>query len=307
MASKQPQQHENASAGHKLGQLVGDWFEEHFVLPLLTGVAKGLRLYLDCRFHKRSARGDKVLWSDEEGNSVDYDFVMELDGSDNVIGMPVAFLECFWRRGARHSKDKARDDSGKLAPMSQMHPTARFLGIIAAGDFTQPARQLVLSRGIDLFYVPKDKIIAAFASSGMKMDYSDRASEAEKQQLASMFEGQLNNKTKRKAAEALRASLGKAAVNTYQDRVRAALGATPQEIRFIARHDSSPRIFDCISKATNFLHNPDFDFTNPKEIYLYQITYSNGTEFERQVDSLDELRQLHEQTEKLAAHLASLS
>ena len=54
-------------------------------------------------------------------------------------------------------RTKARDDSGKLAPMSQVHPTARFLGIIAAGDFTQPARQLVLSRGIDLFYVPKEK------------------------------------------------------------------------------------------------------------------------------------------------------
>jgi len=145
----------NASAGHKLGQLVGDWFEEHFVLPLLTDVADGLHLYLDHRFRARPARGEKILWNDEEDNSVDYDFVMELDGSDEAIGVPVAFFECFWRRGSRHSKDKARDDSGKLAPMSFVHPTARFLGIVAAGDFTQPARQLVLSRGIDLFYIPK--------------------------------------------------------------------------------------------------------------------------------------------------------
>ena len=77
----------NASAGHKLGQLIGDWFEEYFVLPLLTNVAKGLRLYLDCRFQNRSARGEKILWADEEGNSVDYDFVMELEGSDAAMGV----------------------------------------------------------------------------------------------------------------------------------------------------------------------------------------------------------------------------
>lgn len=75
----------NASAGHKLGQLIGDWFEEHLVLPLLTSVAEGLRLYLDHRFRTRPARGEKILWNDDDGNSVDYDFVMELDGSDFAI------------------------------------------------------------------------------------------------------------------------------------------------------------------------------------------------------------------------------
>jgi len=296
----------NASAGHKLGQLIGDWFEEYFVLPLLTSVAKGLHLYLDCRFQNRPARGEKILWADEEGNLVDYDFVMELGGADRALGVPVAFFECFWRRGSRHSKDKARDDSGKLAPMSQVHPTARFLGIIAAGDFTQPARQLVLSRGIDLFYVPKDKVIAAFSAAKMQMDYPDRAPEDEKQRLATEFKKCLTSKAKCKVAGRLQALLGKPAVNTYLDRVRAALGATPQEIRFLARHDSAPRVFETIPEATLFLKKPDFDFANPSEQYLYQITYSNGAEFERQVDSLDDLRRLHEQTDKLAAHMASL-
>ena len=49
----------NASAGHKLGQLVGDWFEEYVVLPLLKSVARRLRLYLDHRFQERPARGEK--------------------------------------------------------------------------------------------------------------------------------------------------------------------------------------------------------------------------------------------------------
>ena len=95
------------------------------MLPLLQKVAERLKLYLDCRFRKRKARtSDKIIWKDEDDNEVDYDFVMELDGTDETRGIPVAFFECFWRRGARHSKDKARDDSGKLMPMRDVHPTA---------------------------------------------------------------------------------------------------------------------------------------------------------------------------------------
>jgi hypothetical protein len=95
---------------------------------------------------------------------------MEMDGTEDMLGIPVAFFECFWRRGSRHSKDKARDDSGKLLPMRNVHPTARFLGIVAGGDFTTPAKQLIQSRDIDLFYVPKAKIVSAFKSHGLVMD-----------------------------------------------------------------------------------------------------------------------------------------
>ena len=72
-----------ASSGHKLGQLVGDWFEQYFSLPLLSQVANELELYLDNRFVTRSLRGkEKIIWPDMDGNSVDYDFVLELGGSD---------------------------------------------------------------------------------------------------------------------------------------------------------------------------------------------------------------------------------
>jgi len=133
----------NASSGHKLGQLIGDWYEEFFVLPLLQEVGKNLKLFVDSRFIDRNVREGKRLWDDLDGNSVDYDYVLELKGTDKKRGIPVAFIECFWRRGSRHSKDKARDDSGKLMPMRETYPTARFLGIVSAGNFTKPARELV--------------------------------------------------------------------------------------------------------------------------------------------------------------------
>jgi hypothetical protein len=53
--------------------------------------------------------------------------------------------------------------------MRDVHPTARFLGIVAGGDFTAPARALVQHRQIDLFYIPKAKIVAAFEHHGMQI------------------------------------------------------------------------------------------------------------------------------------------
>jgi hypothetical protein len=298
---------EHASAGHKLGQLVGDWFEEYLVLPLLRRLAEQLRLYLDHRFQSRKARqGDKIIWKDMEGNEVDYDFVMELDGSDEKLGIPVAFIECFWRRGKRHSKDKARDDTGKLLPMRDVHPTARFLGIVAGGDFTAPARALVQSRQIDLFYVPKAKIVSAFEQNGLRIDYPDSAPEEEKAKLADDLEAAFTQEKKNSTASTLKALIGEVTLRTYVDRVRAALGALPQEIRIIAQRQSKPEVFETIEAATAFLQDPKFDFSTLVENFVYGITYTDGTEFERMLDTIDEVRELHREIERLAAHMKEL-
>ncbi len=300
-------ENDNASAGHKLGQVVGDWFAEYVVYPLLTSVANQLNLYLNSMYRTRPARGDRLLWKDEEGNTVDYDFVMELDATETQMGIPVAFFECFWRRGSRHSKDKARDDSGKLLPMRQVYPTARFLGIVAAGNFTAPARQLITSREINLFYAPKEKVLQAFKSVGLEVDYPDKTREEDKQKLVRDYQANITDALKRIAADKLRELIGGPAITTYIDRVRAAMGALPQEIRFIARHDSAPRVFEKIADATAFLAKPDFDFSKPVETYVYQITYSDGKEFEREVSTLDRLRELHQQTDRLAQHMGRIT
>lgn len=295
-----------ASAGHQLGQLVGDWFEDYFTSPLLMKVAKSLRLYLDHRRQARSCRGDKVLWRDEDDNAVAYDFVMELDGTDDGFGVPVAFFETFWRRGSRHSKDKARDDSGKLMPMKETYPTAQFAGIVAGGDFTKPAVQLVKSRGIDLLLVPKAKVVAAFGAYGLQIDYPDKVAETQKVQLVTAFQAGFDAVAKDRVADELRSMVGEASLDSYVARVKGALGSLPQEIRIAARRTASPASFESIEEATAFLHDPRFDFGGAIEDYLYEITFADGREFERSVSTLAELQNLHSQTERLAQHVASL-
>ncbi len=41
----------------------------------------------------------------------------------------------------------------------------------------------------------------------------------------------------------------------------------------------------------------------PKNSYLYQITYSDGTEFEKAIGSMEKLRDLHRQIELLTSHM----
>lgn len=282
---------QRASSGHKLGQLIGDWFEKFFVLPLLTKVSEELDLYLDNRFIDRPARGEKIIWPDADGNEVDYDFVLELNGSETEKGIPVAFIESCWRRGTRHSKDKARDDSGKLRPMRATYPTARFLGMVVSGNFTAPARELVRSQEIDLFYIPKETIVKAFLENGLGMDYPDTAPEEEKRRIATQFEAGFTTENETAVAKSLIRLMGKAVVESYVDRVKSKLGALPQEIRFILRHDSPPVIFGSIAEATEFLRNPAFQMDDPTESYVYQVVYSDGSEFEKTATSVDELRE----------------
>lgn len=297
---------ELSSAGHKLGQRIGDWFERYFVLPLLQTVAQELALFLDNRYVSRTCRGGKIEWPDADDNLVDFDFVLELDGDKDTRGIPVAFVESFWRRGSRHSKDKARDDTGKLTPLRDAYPTARFLGLVAAGEFTKPAVDLVRSRDVDLFYIPKDKLVRAFAAHGLTVDYPDRLNETDKRRLVESFEARLSEIDPAEVATTLRELIGVTAVESYASTVLARLRATPQEVRFSLRHQSSPQVFSTIVEATAFLESPHFNMDSPAESYLYEVMYSDGTSSEREVCTLDQLTEIHHQVHRLTEHISQI-
>lgn len=58
-----------------------NWWER-YVFLLLQEVADERNLFLDNRFVDRPVRNSgESIWKDDEGNEVDYDFVLQLDGS----------------------------------------------------------------------------------------------------------------------------------------------------------------------------------------------------------------------------------
>ncbi len=296
-----------SSAGHLLGQLVGDWWEQYIVKPLLDEVAKRLGLFCDCQFVERSCRGEKVQWQDVDGNVVDYDFVLELGGTRAALGVPVMFLECFWRRGARHSKDKARDDTNKLVPMSATYPTARFLSIAACGEFTEPAREYVKSRGVQVFYVPKERIVHAFREQRIQIDYPDSADEDKKLPIAIAAKKSMTPSRCKKVAESLVNIVGATAFEAYVGTIIASLSSLPVEIRIRESLVSDAQVFETVEQASAFLRSPRFTRTGDSRNYTNEITYSDGSEFSRSLDDIDGLRSLHSQLLRLVDHMASVS
>lgn len=288
---------QNASSGHKLGQLVGDWFEEHIALKLLEQVASSLGLYLDHRFRNRACRGDKIIWVDRDGNAVDYDFVLELNGTDEKKGIPVAFFETFWRRGARHSKDKARDDSGKLMPMRATYPTTRLLGILSAGDFTKPAQELLKTRNIDLFYIPKEQICHAWRNNGIEIDYPDDANEQLKQQIAQHANLQLQQLgIKQSIAAQLIKDVGEAVFTAYTRRIIANVSSIPISYRITNTYRGASVTFTKYIEAASYMGTHSIQQENYAEMkhqISYEAIYSDGEIFERDKLSTQEALELH--------------
>jgi hypothetical protein len=298
-----------SSAGHRLGQIVGDWWETGVIYPLLFEVADSLGLFLDNRIVSRRCRTDKVQWADADGNYVDYDYVLELGGTKDSKGVPVAFLESFWRRGARHSKDKARDDTNKLLPMRDTYPTARFLAIAACGEFTEPAREYVRSRSVELFFISKEKIIEAFSTINASIDYPDSLPEENKMSLVKDLEMKFNKDSKLIVANNLKKIAGEGAFTSFKQRIYGSLTATPQEIRIYSVEKFGPIIFDSILKAEEFLSLKSPEFSTKKEIsqYEYEVTFSDGSEFSRSLQTLKDVRELNRNLLQLVNHFKKFS
>jgi len=293
-----------SSAGHRLGQIVGDWWETKVIYPLLGEVAQSLGLFLDNRIVSRSCRSEKVHWADIEGNFVDYDYVLELGGSSSIKGVPVAFFESFWRRGARHSKDKARDDTNKLLPMRETYPTARFLAIAACGEFTEPAKDYVRSRSVELFFISKEKIVEAFESIGVTIDYPDSLAEEKKMELVRDLELKFTDANQAIASANLRKIAGQGAFTSFKQRILGSLTATPQEIRIYSLARFGPVVFDSIEKAADYLGATKQDFPTNSEVtqYEYEVSFSDGSEFARALGTLDDVKEVNAQLLQLVTH-----
>jgi hypothetical protein len=65
-------------------------------------------------------------------------------------------------------------------------------------------------------------------------------------------------------------------------------------------------VFGTISEATTFLQSPKFDWSNETTDFIYEITYSDGTEFERTLETIEDMKALHKQIERLSTHMRLL-
>ena len=151
------------SLAHRWGQIIGDGFEM-FVRNVLGEVAQRHRLYLDFK-RPRATRGGqgKVTWQDGYGNKHDLDYVLERGGTEDTLGVPIAFIESAWRRYTKHSKNKVQEIEAAIMPIALTFSRHQpFCGAVLAGEFTRNALHQLESKGFGLLHIPYNSVLAAF-------------------------------------------------------------------------------------------------------------------------------------------------
>src|SRR2546425_6556004 len=174
------------SPAHRFGQIIGGILEVA-IEPVLQQFAQEHGLYLDQKGPRLARQGNKVSWTDLNGNVHDLDFVLEKDGSPAHKGTPVAFIEVAWRRYTKHSRNKAQEIQGAIIPLAETYKNvAPFLGAILAGDFTEKALSQLRSLGFTVLYFPYKNVVRAFSlvNIGAAFDEDTPDSEYAQQILA---------------------------------------------------------------------------------------------------------------------------
>lgn len=156
------------SLAHRWGQIIGDGFEM-FVRNILGEVAQRHKLYLDFKRARATRRGQgKVSWQDGYGNRHDLDYVLERGGTEDALGVPIAFIESAWRRYTKHSKNKVQEIEAAVMPVALTFARHQpFCGAVLAGEFTRNALQQLESKGFGVLHIPYNSILAAFRELGI--------------------------------------------------------------------------------------------------------------------------------------------
>lgn len=168
-----------SSPSHKLGQIIGEILESAMVKHLQM-FASEHNLYLDTIGSRKVRKGKKVTWKDVYGNKHDLDFVLERGGSDDKLGVPVAFIESAWRRYTKHSRNKAQEIQSAVLPLAFTYRNSSpFLGVILAGVFTRGALDQLKSRGFSVLYFEYESVIQAFLKYGVDVTFDEHTTEEE--------------------------------------------------------------------------------------------------------------------------------
>jgi len=270
-----------SSPSHRFGQIIGDILEETMIEYLLP-IAEKYSLFLDYR-HARNARGGKkeVRWVDINGNTHKLDIVMEKDGDENRIGEPRVFIEIAWRRYTKHSKNKAQEISGAIAPLiAKYSKSTPFFGAIIAGVFTQSSIDQMTSEGFDVVYIPLETIKNAFAVAGIDTHWEEDTHESELQAKVDAFE-RLGDESKKKIKTEL-VRLTNNQLEEFRMRLCSSLEREIESIRAISIYGEDSTFVDT-QQACHFIAT--FNETPSQAKFLkfeIFVRYSNGDKMDIQ-------------------------
>jgi len=167
------------SLSHKFGQIIGELLELA-IEPHLRQFTKKNKLFLDKKGERKARAGKKVSWTDGKENKHDLDFVLERGGTENKIGIPVAFIESAWRRYTKHSRNKAQEIQSAIIPLTvKYNSSSPFIGVVLAGEFTSGSLNQLKSIGFSVLYFPYETVVKAFNKFGIDASSDESTPENE--------------------------------------------------------------------------------------------------------------------------------
>ena len=287
------------SPSHKFGQDLGNLLEDlvlnNILKPRLQEFTQTKNYYLDWQRSRPARSGKKVTWEDRYGNKHDLDFVIEINGTDNQIGRPIAFIESAWRRYTKHSKNKVQEIQGSILPIIEFHHLSLpFYGVVLAGDFTKPALDQLKNNGFAVIYIPYTDVVAAFKDINFDIDFDEKTPD-ENYTKASKRLADLDPLDKEKLRQALM-QVSEQKIDQFMDRLRNCLERYITKIILIPLFGTKYE-FKNVSDALNELNT--IDINNPRgdfERVEIIIDYSNN----------DTIRASFQDKERLADFLKKL-
>jgi len=260
------------SLSHKFGQIIGDLLELA-VQPNLEKFARKQGLYLDKKGERVTRKGKKLTWADLKENKHDLDFVLERGGTDDKLGIPIAFIETAWRRYTKHSKNKAQEIQGAIIPLSEKYKSSSpFLGVILAGVFTEAALTQLKSLGFSVLYFSYETVIKAFAKFGINADFDESTSEKEFKKKISGWQ-KISDKAE-VAKELLK--LNKKDVNDFFDALTNSVSRYIDSVFILPLHGKESAL-QTVTDAIEFLKKySEGDTKQPLVKYEIIIRYNTG-------------------------------
>lgn len=175
------------SPSHILGELIGNFFENVMKDPI-KNLCDKYNVYFDTIGPRPARKTKKISWMDINGSKHDLDYVIERDGTQDKIGVPIAFIELAWRRYTKHSKNKVQEISGAIMPIAEKYKEyIPFKGVILSGVFTEPSLKQLRNQGFNVLYIPFEKIVNSFKKYGVNIFFDENTSEQELSKIVDSF------------------------------------------------------------------------------------------------------------------------
>lgn len=276
------------SEAHTLGEFIGTFFEDLMKKPIME-FAKKNYLYFDTYGERPARLSKKLTWEDINGSKHDLDFVLEKGGTDEIIGVPVAFIELAWRRYTKHSKNKAQEISGAINPICQKYRCVKpFKGAILCGHFTDNSIEQMKNDNFSVLYIPFDKLVAAFAKHGFDIDFNEDTKEADFRKMNAELTKRSNHPKLQLVREELLSSCAEE-INDFLQKLEFSYNRKIKSICILPLHGVRLEVTDkdsAIAFINGYNALPD---NHQLEYFEIIVTYNNGSDIRCRFKEKDEV------------------